>query len=300
MVLFCRRPATEKLCPSRSSIIWRKTLRHSCGANSGRMLAAAMMPLNGVLVRTTIQENASPIMTAISVPSGRDDPAGVCDLVIEAIIEQPEAKRALYAEVEPRLKPDALLTTNTSSIPIMKLAAVTPNPERVAGMHFFNPVHLMRLVEIVVGRETSSETVETVREAAGVVYTLGAGDEPSSTMELVNFLRGHRLSNVVFITGSYGLGENVVQGTVDPDEYQVFKPLLADQSLVPVIEEEIDAVFLWGDGVVVRLAVDLKSRGVELEELPVAPDVGASERERHLVDPGGLRPAQGGARLPHR
>ena len=71
------------------------------------------------------------------------------DLVIEAIIEQPEAKRALYAELEPRMKPDALLTTNTSSIPLVELREHIARPAQFAGLHYFNPVALMPLVEIV-------------------------------------------------------------------------------------------------------------------------------------------------------
>ncbi|MBJ7573678.1 3-hydroxyacyl-CoA dehydrogenase NAD-binding domain-containing protein [Luteimonas sp. MC1828] len=71
------------------------------------------------------------------------------DLVIEAIIEQPDAKRALYASVEPRLKAEALLTTNTSSIPLDDLRGGLAQPARFAGLHYFNPVAMMPLVEIV-------------------------------------------------------------------------------------------------------------------------------------------------------
>ncbi|TKR32941.1 3-hydroxyacyl-CoA dehydrogenase [Luteimonas gilva] len=71
------------------------------------------------------------------------------DLVIEAIIEQAEAKRDLYATVEPRLKPDALLTTNTSSIPLVELREHIQRPAQFAGLHYFNPVALMPLVEII-------------------------------------------------------------------------------------------------------------------------------------------------------
>ncbi|GAB3302512.1 3-hydroxyacyl-CoA dehydrogenase NAD-binding domain-containing protein [Luteimonas notoginsengisoli] len=71
------------------------------------------------------------------------------DLVIEAIIEQAEAKRELYATVEPRLKPDALLTTNTSSIPLLELRGHIQRPAQFAGLHYFNPVALMPLVEII-------------------------------------------------------------------------------------------------------------------------------------------------------
>ncbi len=71
------------------------------------------------------------------------------DLVIEAIIEKPEAKRELYAAVEPRMKPDALLTTNTSSIPLTELRDHIARPAQFAGLHYFNPVVLMPLVEII-------------------------------------------------------------------------------------------------------------------------------------------------------
>ncbi|KGQ18941.1 3-hydroxyacyl-CoA dehydrogenase [Lysobacter dokdonensis DS-58] len=71
------------------------------------------------------------------------------DLVIEAIIEQPDAKRMLYFEVEPQMKPDALLTTNTSSIPLGELREQLTRPAHFAGLHYFNPVAMMPLVEII-------------------------------------------------------------------------------------------------------------------------------------------------------
>ncbi|MEO6264013.1 MAG: 3-hydroxyacyl-CoA dehydrogenase NAD-binding domain-containing protein, partial [Luteimonas sp.] len=77
------------------------------------------------------------------------DGAAVADLVIEAIIEQPEAKRELYAQLEPKMKPDALLTTNTSSIPLTGLRVHIQRPAQFAGLHYFNPVALMPLVEII-------------------------------------------------------------------------------------------------------------------------------------------------------
>ena len=77
------------------------------------------------------------------------DGVAAADLVIEAIIENPEAKRALYADVEPKLKPDALLTTNTSSIPLTDLRGQIVRPAQFAGLHYFNPVAMMPLVEII-------------------------------------------------------------------------------------------------------------------------------------------------------
>jgi 3-hydroxyacyl-CoA dehydrogenase/enoyl-CoA hydratase/3-hydroxybutyryl-CoA epimerase len=84
--------------------------------------------------------------------------AADADLVIEAIIEQADAKRALYAQVEPRMKPDALLTTNTSSIPLVALRDLVQRPAQFAGLHYFNPVALMPLVEIVQHDTMAAET----------------------------------------------------------------------------------------------------------------------------------------------
>jgi 3-hydroxyacyl-CoA dehydrogenase/enoyl-CoA hydratase/3-hydroxybutyryl-CoA epimerase len=79
--------------------------------------------------------------------------------VIEAIVEDLEAKRALYAELEPKLKPGAVLATNTSSIRIEVLARKLRNPERLVGIHFFNPVAQMQLVEIVQGPGTAADSL---------------------------------------------------------------------------------------------------------------------------------------------
>jgi 3-hydroxybutyryl-CoA dehydrogenase len=88
-------------------------------------------------------------------------PADV-DIMIEAIAEQPEAKRALFQQAGALLPASAILASNTSSISITSIAAAAAHPERVVGMHFFNPVPLMKLVEVVRGDQTSAETVEAV------------------------------------------------------------------------------------------------------------------------------------------
>src|SRR3954447_6045217 len=82
------------------------------------------------------------------------------DLVIEAVVEDEAEKVAIFQALGKVVRPDALLASNTSSIPIMKLAAVTPQPQRVIGMHFFNPVPVLPLVELVPSLLTSQETVE--------------------------------------------------------------------------------------------------------------------------------------------
>ncbi|MBN2562659.1 MAG: 3-hydroxybutyryl-CoA dehydrogenase [Phycisphaerae bacterium] len=83
-------------------------------------------------------------------------------IAIEAIFENLDAKIDLYKDIQPRLKPDAILASNTSSISITKLAAMTDRPGRFIGMHFFNPVPLMTLVEVIRGLQTEDGTVETV------------------------------------------------------------------------------------------------------------------------------------------
>jgi len=83
---------------------------------------------------------------------------GPCDLVIEAIVENVDAKRQAYAKVEAAVKPHCLIASNTSSLCITELAAATGRPDRVGGLHFFNPVPLMKLVEVVRALTTSPET----------------------------------------------------------------------------------------------------------------------------------------------
>ena len=89
---------------------------------------------------------------------------GDADLFIEAVPEIMELKRKTLREVERVARSPFLFATNTSSLSVTVIARASARPGGVVGMHFFNPVHIMRLVEIVVGRETTDETVETVRE----------------------------------------------------------------------------------------------------------------------------------------
>jgi len=84
------------------------------------------------------------------------------DLVVEAIIEDEDIKRKLFADLDAAVQPSAILASNTSSIWITKIAAATKRPDKVIGMHFMNPVPMMKLVEIIRGHDTSDETTATV------------------------------------------------------------------------------------------------------------------------------------------
>jgi 3-hydroxybutyryl-CoA dehydrogenase len=85
------------------------------------------------------------------------------DYVVEAVVENADAKRSLFQTLDGVVRPEVILASNTSSIPITLLGAATRRPERVLGMHFMNPVPLMSLVELIRGQATSAETIETAR-----------------------------------------------------------------------------------------------------------------------------------------
>jgi|SRR5689334_4685964 len=89
-----------------------------------------------------------------------------CDFVIEVATEKLDIKADLFRELDARCRPEVILASNTSSISITKLAALTTRPQQVIGMHFFNPVPVMKLVEVIRGLATSDETFATVRDLA--------------------------------------------------------------------------------------------------------------------------------------
>ena len=108
---------------------------------------------------------------------------GRADLVIEAIVEKLAVKQKVFAEVAAAAPADAVLATNTSALSIDAIARDTPRPERVVGMHFFNPVHKMPLVEVIAGPRTSAEAVATV-----LAFTQRLGKVPVEVKEGPGFL----------------------------------------------------------------------------------------------------------------
>lgn len=103
-----------------------------------------------------------------------------CDLIIEAVLEDIKVKRDLFKKLDQIAHHTAILATNTSSLSITSIASATKKPERVVGMHFFNPVHLMKLVEIVKGARTSEETIKSATAIAEQLgkKTVQAKDTP--------------------------------------------------------------------------------------------------------------------------
>ncbi|MEH6577285.1 MAG: fatty acid oxidation complex subunit alpha FadB [Amphritea sp.] len=111
------------------------------------------------------------------------------DLVVEAVVENPKVKAAVLAEVEQHVADDAVLTSNTSTISINQLAKSLKRPENFCGMHFFNPVHMMPLVEVIRGEKTSEETI-----ARTVAYATSMGKTPI----VVNDCPGFLVNRVLF------------------------------------------------------------------------------------------------------
>ncbi len=100
------------------------------------------------------------ILSRLSVTSDLGDLSD-CDLVVESVIEDLEVKKALFADLDQVVKPEAILATNTSTLAVVNLAVATKRPENVCGIHFFNPAPMMKLVEIVRPLTVSDETIAT-------------------------------------------------------------------------------------------------------------------------------------------
>ena len=114
------------------------------------------------------------------------------DLVVEAATENPELKFKLFRELDQLAKPGAILATNTSSISITKIAAVTRHPENVIGMHFMNPVPLMKLVEVIRGLATSAETTTSTVEVCRKM-----GKEPVEANDSPGFISNRILCPMI-------------------------------------------------------------------------------------------------------
>jgi 3-hydroxybutyryl-CoA dehydrogenase len=114
--------------------------------------------------RITAEEKAATLKRIVPVLERAQ--LAACDLVIEAATEKFEIKAELFRDLDRICRPEIPLASNTSSISITRLAAVTRRPEKIIGMHFFNPVPVMKLVEIIRGLATSQETLQIVRDLA--------------------------------------------------------------------------------------------------------------------------------------
>ena len=148
-----------------------------------RGLAAIRTNLDREASKGKIDPSEAPAIFARIRPVLRLQELSSCTLVIEAATERLQVKQQIFRDLDELLKEDAILATNTSSISITKLAAGTGRPDRVIGMHFFNPVPVMALVEVIRGLQTSDATYETVRALA-----LDAGKTPVEVNDAAGFV----------------------------------------------------------------------------------------------------------------
>jgi 3-hydroxybutyryl-CoA dehydrogenase len=127
------------------------------------------------------------------------------DLMIEAVVEDAEVKKAIFRAADETLGSEAILASNTSSIPITSLAAATSRPERVIGMHFFNPVPVLKLVEVIRALQTSDETAAAIVELAREL-----GKEPAEARDFPGFVSNRILMPFVN-EAAYALMEGVAE-----------------------------------------------------------------------------------------
>jgi 3-hydroxybutyryl-CoA dehydrogenase len=127
------------------------------------------------------------------------------DLMIEAVIEDASVKEDIFRRADQVLPADATLASNTSSIPITSLAAVTSRPQQVIGMHFFNPVPVLKLVEVIRGLETSDETTRAIMDLA-----VDLGKTPAEARDLPGFV-SNRILMPFINEAAYALLEGVAE-----------------------------------------------------------------------------------------
>jgi len=131
-----------------------------------RGLATITKNLDRELAKAKITaEDRSATLARIQPTTSREEAAG-CDFVIEAATEKLEIKTQIFRDLDRMARPETILATNTSSISITKLGALTGRAEKVIGMHFFNPVPVMKLVEVIRGLATADATFDAVRDLA--------------------------------------------------------------------------------------------------------------------------------------
>ncbi|XVV11718.1 3-hydroxyacyl-CoA dehydrogenase family protein [Actinoplanes sp. CA-131856] len=145
---------------------WQVTMRDVDDASLHRGMTAIRDSLGRFTAKGKISdEDAEAAISRITTTTDLDAVADA-DIVVEAIFEKVEAKHEVFRALDKICKPGAVLGTNTSAIPITQIATVTDRPESVVGIHFFSPVPMMKLVELVRGYQTSDDTLATARQYA--------------------------------------------------------------------------------------------------------------------------------------
>lgn len=153
-----------------------------------------------------------------------DEDLAECDLIIEAAVENMKIKKEIFAALDRVVKPEAILATNTSSLSITEIASATNRPDRVIGLHFFNPVPLMKLVEIICGIATSPETYKAIRALSERM-----GKEPVRVEEAPGFVVNRIL--IPMINEAIGV---LADGVAEPQDIDKAMMLGANHPIGPL------------------------------------------------------------------
>lgn len=137
--------------------------------------------------------------------------AADCDLVVEAAVERMDIKRQIFADLDNICKPETILASNTSSLSITEVASATKRPDKVIGMHFFNPAPVMKLVEVIRGIATSQETFNAVKECAVAI-----GKDPVEVAEAPGFVVNRIL--IPMINEAVGIYAEGIASVADIDK----------------------------------------------------------------------------------
>ena len=169
-------------------------------ASAERGKAAVGNALERLVGRGKLEPGEVNLALAKICPVADYAPMIEADLIIEAATEKEEIKRQIFAGVTPFLASHAILASNTSSIPITRMAASTPDPSRFIGLHFFNPVPVMGLIEVIPGLATSKDTVARMRVFAEHLHkqVVQCEDEPGF---IVNRILLPMINEAVFVLG---------------------------------------------------------------------------------------------------
>ncbi len=164
-----------------------------------------MMADKGKISRGQVDENRSRLRGTLNIADLAD-----CDIVIEVVIENMAEKLRLFPVLDATLKPDAIIVSNTSSLNVTQMGAVTKRAPRVCGLHFFNPAPVMKLVEVVRTISTSEETIDTVRQ-----FAVSLGKTPVLAKDTAGFIVNFLL--IPYLLSAIRLLENNMASREDID-----------------------------------------------------------------------------------
>jgi len=165
--------------------VWMYDLTDELAQRGKNNIAAG---LEKQLAKSKITAEAKDALLNNLIPTSDLSCVADADLIMEVVLENPQVKKDLYAKIEAICRPDAIIGTNTSYIPITSLAADLKHPERFLGLHFFNPVYAMKLLEVIRGEKTSDEVYEKAMEWGESIgkTTVTVNDAPGFIVNRLN------------------------------------------------------------------------------------------------------------------